>query len=236
MRRPGSRAARRRAAALFGPSVSVASDATPGAWLDEARGPFGTVGGLVPDRFEAVARLAAPDPNESSWWDQYRAQVRDLAEIAERHTGTPESANFAVWEGYGFATATTWYTRSDAGRVRRAITDAHIARRQRHHARVRRALRSQLDALVSMDRPQRSYFLLRGPVGAAADIETPGNPASWQRSDLWWPDDRSWFVATDVDFWAHYIAGTRAFIDEITAGSTAEITLVTRSERLRSED
>ena len=31
----------------------------------------------------------------------------------------------------------------------------------------------------------------------------------WRNPDLFWPDDRRWFIATDVDFWSLYIGGSK---------------------------
>ena len=32
---------------------------------------------------------------------------------------------------------------------------------------------------------------------------------------MFWPDDRRWFVAADVDFWSLYIGGSSSFVSEI---------------------
>ena len=55
------------------------------------------------------------------------------------------------------------------------------------------------------------------PVEAAALLEEPGSTGSSRRPDLWWPDDRRWFVATDTDFWSLYVGGDEALIDELAS-------------------
>jgi hypothetical protein len=72
--------------------------------------------------------------------------------------------------------------------------------------------------------PHRTYHLLAGEVDAATAIEEPGTPGRWCPPDLWWPDDRSWFVATDVDFWCNYVAGSQ----ELTAAVAAAVPVPTR--------
>lgn len=48
--------------------------------------------------------------------------------------------------------------------------------------------------------PDRSYYLMTGPVTTATELQHPGDDG-WLNLDLFWPDDRQGFIATDVDFW-----------------------------------
>jgi hypothetical protein len=32
---------------------------------------------------------------------------------------------------------------------------------------------------------------------------------------LWWPDDRSWFVHTEIDSTSTYLGGPRVFVDRL---------------------
>lgn len=55
----------------------------------------------------------------------------------------------------------------------------------------------------------------------------------WRNPDLFWPDDRRWFVATDVDFWSLYIGGDEDFTGELAATvptATCRVALDTRLE------
>jgi hypothetical protein len=55
---------------------------------------------------------------------------------------------------------------------------------------------------------------LTGPVRAVTELHHPDAP-DWRNPDLFWPDDRRWFVATDVDFWSLYVRGSSSLISEI---------------------
>ncbi len=58
--------------------------------------------------------------------------------------------------------------------------------------------------LISM--PQRPMVLLRGPLSAAGTAFSTG---TWADSaSLWWPEDRSWCVATDIDLMSTYVGGS----------------------------
>lgn len=43
-----------------------------------------------------------------------------------------------------------------------------------------------------------------------------------QSANLWWPDDRAWCVATEIDFMTTYIAGTAEAIAAIVARADLE--------------
>jgi len=57
--------------------------------------------------------------------------------------------------------------------------------------------------------PDREYVLLHGQLAAAPDVITSPFPLNAGPS-LWWPDDRSWCVATEVDYRWTYVAGPEA--------------------------
>jgi hypothetical protein len=211
---------------IFGDAVRAADAAdtvTAAQWIAHVcDGAPGTVGWWVPATFASYARIHAPEPG-AEWWAEYRSLHATVAEVAERHTSTPDAVWFAVWEGHGWDTATThiaWNGPLDD--ETRAALDAERARLRDEDVRRNRAIRAALDALpafetFSFDAPFRHYFLLRGPVAAATRLDDPASPGSFQRPDLWWPDDRRWFVATDTDFWSLYVGGSEAFVDELAS-------------------
>jgi hypothetical protein len=62
--------------------------------------------------------------------------------------------------------------------------------------------------------PGREYGLFTGPLSAAAEIIT--SPYERRTSpSLWWPDDRAWCAATEVDFRWTYVGGTESCIRDI---------------------
>lgn len=63
--------------------------------------------------------------------------------------------------------------------------------------------------------PQREYNLLKGPAKAAT--ESVLEPPSTQSPNLWWPDDRAWCIATEIDLNTTYIGCDTACRDEILA-------------------
>jgi hypothetical protein len=62
--------------------------------------------------------------------------------------------------------------------------------------------------------PGREYFLFNGPLAdAAGQLNGP---------NLWWPDDRSWCVASEIDFPYTYVGGPKRLIDELLADPSLE--------------
>jgi hypothetical protein len=68
--------------------------------------------------------------------------------------------------------------------------------------------------------PHREYHLLRGPTESAAESVT--EPPREQSPNLWWPDDRAWCVATEIDLDSTYIGCDDACREEILALSEIE--------------
>jgi hypothetical protein len=68
--------------------------------------------------------------------------------------------------------------------------------------------------------PNRSYVLLYGQVEGIAQSFEP--PPFRQSANLWWPEDRAWCVATEVDYCWTYVGGSRACIEAIMSSPTLE--------------
>lgn len=68
--------------------------------------------------------------------------------------------------------------------------------------------------------PARDYHLLVGAVAAAAEsaLDVP----FYQSPNLWWPDDRAWLVATEIDLDTTYIGCADACRDAIRAAPELE--------------
>lgn len=60
----------------------------------------------------------------------------------------------------------------------------------------------------------RGHFLLRGPLaGVLTSVSASG--LDQPTAGLWWPADRAWFVATEVDFPWTFVAGDESLIDMV---------------------
>lgn len=61
--------------------------------------------------------------------------------------------------------------------------------------------------------PNRDHFLFTGPL--ALTQRTFRFDVREQSPSMWWPEDRTWFVSTDVDAYSTYVGGSAACIDAV---------------------
>lgn len=118
-----------------------------------------------------------------------RRCVAALAKVLARHTTTPDECWFAIWNGWG-------------------------------------DLASTLNVAPTFALPGRRYHLARGGVLAAdqsivnSDVfgerfQTVLDTIHPRSANLWWPEDRAWFVATEIDSDSTYVGGSRECLAQI---------------------
>jgi len=223
---------------IFGDWVQSAVTCAPAEWIaGECRGAWWTVGALVPNQYPSVLRVHAPDPSVEDWWSVYRDLFGIVASIGERHTSSADRAWFTVWDGHGFATRATHIAcRGPLDDSNRRALEQERSRLRDEDERRNASIRAALSQVPRFELPHRTYYLLTGPVAAATRLNDPGSLSDWRRPDLFWPDDRRWFVATDVDFWSLYIGGDHDFITELARSVTTPTEIVTLTQQLEAED
>jgi hypothetical protein len=77
--------------------------------------------------------------------------------------------------------------------------------------------------------PGRDHWLVRGPIDlAAANLaEEP----SEQSASLWWPADRAWFVATDIDLVTTFVGASTACVRDLLGSPRLEAAQVPADQR-----
>jgi hypothetical protein len=116
-----------------------------------------------------------------------------------------------VWDGYGWD-AIVSLTASDSAAGAAAPGDEPGRWPDPIPVAVRDGRRVEL--------PHREYFLYRGPVEAA--LATVGLGDEDQVANLWWPQDRAWFVATEIDLAWTYVGGPAGLIAALLADPRIE--------------
>ena len=139
----------------------------------------------------------------------YLPDAEILAAIARDWTATPEDCWFCVWDGFGWDTVSrSAFTPADEPPtiVPKRSADP-VPPSVRDGPRVRH--------------PNRNYLLYRGPAEA---VIAPANLAGTggQCANLWWPADRAWCVASEIDLPWSYIGGPRGLIDAVLADRRVE--------------
>jgi hypothetical protein len=207
----------------------VNEDVSQATWIaPRLGGEFGAVGRTVPRGYGAYARICHPTADRDGWptkWSEVAAATgRRAHPLMQWHSlvGSSDPVNIAgsIWPGpnpqrgnlepdvlialcelLGVHTATPedccfclWegYGWLDGGPAP-AFTAEELSRPR-------------------LELPHRSYLLLTGALAAASQTIWP--PLR-QSPNLFWPVDRTWCAATELDFDSTLVAGTAELIDAI---------------------
>jgi hypothetical protein len=223
-------------------------DVSVGAWIAPRLGPFGGwVGSVVPRGFDAYVRILHPvataDGQPATWrdvctatgrhahalmqwraiscvtppavsedmtneWDAWNGSEPDignldaaafgaLCRVLSRHTDSDTECFFALWDGYG------WIHGSPS-----------IAAFQ-HDEPIPPAFSRDVLVGPRLRLPQRDYLVFSGPLDAAHQLRA-------QSPNLMWPNARSWFVATEIDFDSTLVGGSNALIRDLLSDAALE--------------
>ena len=227
------------------PGLTFLMDVTAGCWVEDGFSTdFASVGALVPSGFACYARVLHPgldlgvqpvkwvtvaewagrvhhplmsfegisspvaghgagvrpwreDPNHGSMEEE---TATELAAFLSRFTGTPEQCYFGVWEGYGqYSGGTTMFTSDGSGSP--LPTPREIRRAQR---------------IRGCD---RNYLLYAGEL---QDITAFYTNSLSEPPNIWWPADRTWFVAADIDLVSTYIGASQERIEALLSHPALE--------------
>jgi hypothetical protein len=169
-------------------------------------------------------RFAWPDPPQTGTLD--RREATALVSILRHHTTNANNCWLAIWHGCSQL----------SGSVSERVTSE---RGLRAWLQRRRAMRSEMverpcdlaDA-PTVSLPAREYFLYRGPIDIVPRFEHM--PGHLQTPNMWWPEDRAWFVSTEIDFDSTLVGCSRACATALLA-SELEVMEVAVETRLDIE-
>jgi hypothetical protein len=141
-----------------------------------------------------------------------------LARVLEVLVGStldPGDCYHAVWDGWGWlhgGGATSFaYRPSDPRQIRPPPPSPP-------------ALPEEVLAGRRLTHPHRDYLLFRGPLRAALSIGHQVT-ADWllpQSPNLLWPADRSWLLATEIDFDSTLVGGSAELVEELLQATRLE--------------
>jgi hypothetical protein len=214
--------------------LEFVEDLEPAAWLGDDSKPFGwNVGAVIPPGFEAYGRVfhpAALAGEPVSWSEIATANGKVLHPEAQFESIT----GVDPWRGNQPGLWDSPPRIHDASDIVRPLLQVLLAQtstpdrgwfcvwegwggmtRPSFEARVRR--------------PMRAYWLMHGPLVAVVD----GFGAfGAQGPSIWWPDDRAWCVATEIDYRWTYVGGTGQLIDDLIADPDLEVLPSTLTDRV----
>lgn len=206
--------------------MHLATTTEPASWIGERLHPFGQdVGSIVPPGFEAYVRVfhppyrVAPDGSLTPvrWRDIAAANERSIQAEMRRLDLSCQPARFSHQQ------ERLWDQQPESGRLPHEIARRFAAVLAGHTSTPQSCwfavwegfgdLRIS-DHASKFSIPGRTLVLLHGQV---ADVLQTLSSVDWiyLSPSLWWPEDRAWCVATDIDFTWTYVGGTRNCIQEL---------------------
>ncbi|HEY8544065.1 MAG TPA: hypothetical protein VIL36_03425, partial [Acidimicrobiales bacterium] len=151
----------------------------------------------------------------------------------------PDGCHFGLWDGWGWLHAGSSLVfvavETDDGEDSETVARAQ-AEAERHHDEATRGVWSFVEPCPLTDDVGggRPMLLFDGPIGAVRTIGyhlVDNAPLSRQSPQWWWPPDRSWFVATEIDYPWTYLAGPEALVGEVLAALPTESTRISPTAR-----
>lgn len=203
------------------------SDLSPGDWIISAVHDDDTVAALVPPVFGAYARVFHPaaryagDDDVDVPWAEVAA-----ANATTAHPGMEWGSITGLMEFFDQSDQSPLWDGAPArGHLPSHVAHAMTTVLRRHTSTPENCWFGLPADLIPADaRPLRvsgnDHWLIQGPIELAA-ANMAEEPAE-QSAGLWWPADRAWFVATDVDLVTTYVGGSAACIAEIVAHPALE--------------
>jgi hypothetical protein len=166
--------------------------------------------------------MVRPKPGQPRWWDTnppeegnlVAATLQQLVTVLRRHTATAEDCWFCLWNGYG------WIHGSPSVAVMAFEADGQVSER----AVPPPFPVGWLDPALQVRLPGREYLLGRGPLAAALGIghQVTEDWFDAQSPNLFWPDDRAWCVATEIDLDSTLVGGPDQLIKDLLAATALE--------------
>jgi hypothetical protein len=203
-------------------------DIAPAAWIKDRLHPFATdVGAVVPEGFESYGRVLHP-----AYRDGEPVTWRRIAEANGRtiHPRVQFGGIAGSWRSSG--NPDLWTRPPRPGTLPLETATALVGLLRRNTATPERCWFAVwvgwgslegADTLPRLVTDQREYYLASGPLESVLR-GVYAEPTRYQSPSMWWPDDRAWFVSTEVDLAYTYIGGTRACISGVLAHPAVEAT------------
>lgn len=219
-------------------------DVSPGEWIAAVLRPFADsiVGSLVPPIFDGYVRIFHPavryvgDDDVDVRWSEVAAANRTVAHPVMEWGSLTGSMDFFEDADQ----SPLWDQAPARGHLPVGVAERLVEVLRRHTAMpddVLFGVWSGFGFLVggapgtaaSLRLPGRDHWLLRGPIDlAAANLaEEP----SEQSASLWWPADRAWFVATDIDLVTTFVGASAACVRELLRSPGLEAAQVPVDQR-----
>ncbi len=192
--------------------------------------------GRAMHRLAEFHRIADPMPGYGNGvrpWDGHEPRAGDLVQDSLRalcanlhqHTTTADACWFCIWDGYGWAhssTASMIFHRTGAPPPTPPSPKKY--------------LRYEVAAAPRVSLSSREYLLFEGPLDAAMDTDwSPSGSIVPHSPNLFWPQDHAWCVASEIDLYTTFVAGSQELADTLVANPALEAWQVEPTDSVTSD-
>ena len=167
----------------------------------------------LPEHVPAGAAPWEASPREGTLTGEDAAA---LVELLEQHTATAGRCWFGVWDGYGWGSGVTYSRLADTAATEQPDPAGEVP--QRLPDRLSDPVPEWVRAGPRVRLPSRDYLLYAGHVSEALALVD----GKQQTPNLWWPADRSWCVASEIDLPWTYLAGSVELVEAVLADPRLE--------------
>ena len=210
--------------------LAFSEDVSGARWVEESLSDFGTVRALLPGGFPAYARLFHPayldgDEEQPVRWSTVASwtgrtvhplmQFRRIANLSEDPRNPPwgyhpQVGSIPERECRTLVEALRGFT-STPGSCYFCLWEGYgniDTRLYKAGSRVRA--------------PGRDYLLFSGPIDSIMAFFAGDGPFWKDSPNIWWPEDRAWCVATDIDLYDTYVGGSQECIEAVLSNPELE--------------
>lgn len=221
-------------ATSWGTEFGWLRDVSPAAWIGPLLHPFAQdIGSVIPQGFAAYARLFHPvevDRDRRERWNDVAARNGRIvhSEMQFHMIAAPRGQTPSVDYNRGnqprMGTLHVEQRRILVDHLRGATTTPDIcwfAMWEGFGGLGEGGVRERVEL------PRRNYLLYTGTIDRAL-----GSPHQFDQSpNLWWPEDRAWFVATEIDFDSTFVGGDDRLIAALVTDKRLEALPIALSAR-----
>ncbi len=207
--------------------VEFLEDKSEARWVEESLSEFGKVRSLLPEGFPAYARVFHPaylDDNHqqpvqwstiASWTGRTvhpLMQFERIANLSENHGDIYKDPPWGLVPEHGSIPANECRALVDALRGFTSTPDECYFCLWEGYGYLAQGL---YKAASRVRGEGRNYLLFRGPIESVVTFLEGERPFWADTPNIWWPADRAWCVATDIDLYDTYVGGSDECIEAI---------------------
>ncbi|HVQ60344.1 MAG TPA: type II toxin-antitoxin system HicA family toxin [Solirubrobacterales bacterium] len=221
---------------MLGNDLKAVDGASEGAWIEPALGGGdGAVTEQVPKLFEAYARVFHPPSDDQgnavTWAEVARRLGRTAHPEMQWHQIVGTADTFGIegssWSGNIPRLGEMGIEELDRlcevlGEQTADSEHCYFGLCEINHHPLVRAIEGEQGKQSRLGLPLgRDHLVLAGPLIAV--VQFGADPLWREAPSLIWPADRSWFVASEVDFDSTLVGGSRALVDALVAAPGLEV-------------